>query len=275
MPQAESPQPAQASQTERTCVSSSNGNSLPETPTVYDMSFWFACLSHAALMTCMSALFRYADFVRFLVGEGGHVEGHLGWIVGVGMVGTLAMRGFQGYAIDHYGPRLVWLASVVILAASLMAHLTVQRVDTPPIYLLRILMMTGIAGAFGSAITFTSLRSPESAYAGDDRCDGIFGVLRLDLGADPGRPAVRQWAADEMAGFRHVRAGNRRGGGGSALRSDRHSTFRTTCPAAASAALGLAPQVSSRGDSAGGHCDGTWDRPAAHVPACLHRVPGN
>jgi MFS family permease len=137
----------------------SAGASGPESFT-YDSSFWFACLSHAALMTCLGVLFRYADFILYLVGEDGHVEGHLGWIAGVGMIGALAMRGVQGTAIDHYGPRLVWLASLVILMVSLVAHLWVQRVDSSSIYLLRILVMSGMAGAFGAAITFTSLRSP-------------------------------------------------------------------------------------------------------------------
>jgi MFS family permease len=126
----------------------------------YDASFWFACLAHAALMTSMGVLFRYADFIAYLVGQDGHVEGHLGWIVGVGMVGALVMRGFQGFAIDRYGPRVVWLSSLTLLVAGLLAHMTIERVDTPPIYILRILLMTGTAGAFGAAITFTSLRSP-------------------------------------------------------------------------------------------------------------------
>jgi len=153
----------------------------PKRPTLtYDASFWFACLAHAALMLSMSVLFRYADFIAYLVGPDGHVEGHLGWIVGVGMVGALVMRGVQGYTIDHYGPRLVWLASLVLLIASLLGHLAVARVDAPPIYLLRILVMTGTAGAFGAAITFISLRAPTARMPemiGVMGSSGFFGWL--------------------------------------------------------------------------------------------------
>ena len=39
-------------------------------------------------MTAWSLLYRYADFVRLL----GGTEFHLGWIVGVGMVGSIFMR---------------------------------------------------------------------------------------------------------------------------------------------------------------------------------------
>ena len=40
-------------------------------------------------------MFRYSDYVTYL--GGGEYE--LGWIVGVGMLGALAMRVFQGIAI--------------------------------------------------------------------------------------------------------------------------------------------------------------------------------
>ena len=43
-------------------------------------------------------LFRYADFVTCLGGS----EYELGWIVGVGMLGSIAMRIFQGVGIDRY-----------------------------------------------------------------------------------------------------------------------------------------------------------------------------
>ena len=46
----------------------------------------------------MALLFRYADFITLLGGS----EWHLGWIVGIGMVGSLAMRLAMGSCIDHY-----------------------------------------------------------------------------------------------------------------------------------------------------------------------------
>ena len=45
----------------------------------------------------MALMYRYADFVLFLKGD----EWNVGLIVGVGMVGSLVMRFFQGFGIDH------------------------------------------------------------------------------------------------------------------------------------------------------------------------------
>ena len=107
-------------------------------------------------MIAVSMMFRYADFVTYLGGS----EYELGWIVGIGMFGALAMRFFQGAGIDRYGAGNIWAASVALVVASLMAHLWVDRIDTPLIYVLRILYTTSLAGAFGASITFVSLRAP-------------------------------------------------------------------------------------------------------------------
>ena len=122
---------------------------------LFGPAFWFAYLANTSLMIAVSMMFRYADFVTFLGGS----EYELGWIVGIGMFGALAMRFFQGAGIDRYEPAtfgpLRWL-----VVASLIAHLWVDRIDTPLIYVLRILYTTSLAGAFGASITFVSLRAP-------------------------------------------------------------------------------------------------------------------
>jgi MFS family permease len=126
-------------------------------PRVYGAPFWFAYAANAALMIAVSLLFRYADFVAYLGGS----EFQLGLIVGAGMVGALAMRMIQGVGIDHYGPRLVWLASVALFIVSLICHLGITQIDGPAIYLVRILLNTSIAGAFGASITYISLLAPQ------------------------------------------------------------------------------------------------------------------
>ena len=87
-------------------------------PSPYGTPFWRAYLSNMAVMVAIALLFRYADFVTVL----GGTELHLGWIVGVGAVGSLLMRASLGTAIDHYGPRLVWDGSLIRFAASSFAH---------------------------------------------------------------------------------------------------------------------------------------------------------
>jgi MFS family permease len=123
----------------------------------YGASFWFAYAANAALMVAVSLLFRYADFVAYFGGS----EFQLGLIVGVGMVGALAMRMVQGVGIDRYGPRIVWVGSVALFIVSLLCHLWITRIDGPSIFLVRVLLNTSIAGAFGASTTYISLLVPK------------------------------------------------------------------------------------------------------------------
>ncbi|MFV2066483.1 MAG: MFS transporter, partial [Pirellulales bacterium] len=123
---------------------------------VYDRSFWFAYLANTSLMIAVSLLFRYSDFIHLLGGS----ELQLGWIVGVGAVGSLLMRLAQGVGIDRYGPRKIWLISLLAVIVTLFLHIWVTRVDTPGIYFLRAAYHTGLAGAFGASITYIARRAP-------------------------------------------------------------------------------------------------------------------
>ena len=126
-----------------------------EPPTdAYGAPFWFTYANNTCLMVAASLLFRYADFVTLI----GGTERDLGWIVGVGMVGSLLMRLAQGVGIDRYGPRRIWLWSVGLFTLSCALHPWVERPDGVFIYVLRILFATSIAGAFGSSITYIARR---------------------------------------------------------------------------------------------------------------------
>jgi len=126
------------------------------TDSAYGATFWAAYTANITLMIAVSLLFRYADFITFL--GGGEYE--LGWIVGIGMLGALAMRVVQGVGIDRYGAGRIWLLSISLVFVSLLTHLSITRVDSPVIYLVRILYTSSLAGAFGASITFVSSRAP-------------------------------------------------------------------------------------------------------------------
>jgi len=123
-------------------------------------------------------MFRYADFVAYLGGS----EIHLGLIVGVGMIGALAMRVFQGVGIDRYGPRRVWLLSLAMCAVSMLAHLGITHVEGIGVYLVRILFTTSMAGAFGASLTYISLRAPQTRMAEMIGILGTSGFVGLALG---------------------------------------------------------------------------------------------
>ena len=81
--------------------------------------FWLTYGANFLLMVAVSLLYRYGDFVNYLGGN----EVNLGWIIAVGMIGSLAMRLGQGVGIDAYGPRKIWLVSSVMFILACIAHL--------------------------------------------------------------------------------------------------------------------------------------------------------
>ncbi len=155
--------------------STSNHAAAPETA-AYGRVFWWSYLANTSLMVAVSLLFRYADFVKLLGGS----ESQLGLIVGLGMVGALAMRVFQGVAIDHYGPGRIWRWSLVGFIASVLLHLVVESAQSPLVYIARTLLATSIAGAFGASITYVSLLAPQqrvSEMIGTLGTSGFIGMM--------------------------------------------------------------------------------------------------
>ncbi len=148
----------------------------------YDRVFWLTYASNSALMISGSMMFRYSDFVTVLSDGATNTEHILGWIVGLGATGSIAMRVFQGVAIDNLGAGIVWVCSLVSIALTFWGHLFIQHVDTPPIFLIRILYATSVAGAFGASITFVSLRAPEGRIAELIGVLGSSGFLGMAIG---------------------------------------------------------------------------------------------
>ncbi len=149
---------------------------------MYNRTFWLAYAANTLLMVCVSVLFRYANFVTLRGGS----ELTLGLIVGVGMVGALAMRGALGVATDRYGARRVWMASLVVVIISLLGHWALTPLRGPAldalVYLARILQMVGLAGAFGASLTFISLRAPADRIGEMVGTLGSSGFIGLALG---------------------------------------------------------------------------------------------
>jgi MFS family permease len=130
------------------------------------------------MMTAVSLLYRYDDFVEALGGG----ELLLGWIIGVGMVGSLFSRTFQGRGIDEYGARRVWLWSAVLYTISCLAHLLVSTAHGPLIFLVRTLMSTSTAGFFGASISYVARRKSTAQMAEIIGTLGTSGFLGIVLG---------------------------------------------------------------------------------------------
>jgi MFS family permease len=151
-------------------------------PAVYGRAFWCTYLANAAMMIAFAMLYRYADFVLFLGGN----EWTVGRIVGVGTVGSLAMRLFQGTGIDRFGPRTIWLWSVVGFVVSTLGHMLIESDDGPSIYLLRILYTSSFAGAAGASITAVSRSMPLARMAEVIGSLGTSGFIGMALGPQLG-----------------------------------------------------------------------------------------
>lgn len=154
----------------------------------YGPVFWAAYVANALVMVALAMLVRYADFVTYL----GGAEGQLGLIVGVGMVGSLAMRLAQGIGIDRYGPRRIWLGSLLVFILSLVAHLGVHSATGPAVFILRILLQTSVAGIFGASITCISRRVPPARMAEIIGTLGSSGFIGILLG-----PLLGDWIFSE------------------------------------------------------------------------------
>ena len=127
-----------------------------------EAAFWMAFASQLLLCMTQAVLYRYADFVAML----GGTEIHLGWIGGVGMIGSMGMRWSLGQWLDGYGPRIVWTVSLVILAATCFVHWGLADYRGLPIYLARVAFCTAVAGASGAWTTaivnrYSGPRMPE------------------------------------------------------------------------------------------------------------------
>jgi MFS family permease len=159
----------------------SNRISHDQAEKAYDGAFWLTYAANTLLMIAVSMMFRYSDFVMVLANNPQH-EQILGWIVGVGATGSIAMRMFQGVAIDRFGAGLVWSGSLFAVVVSLYVHRFVDHVDTPMIYFVRILYATSVAGSFGASITFVSLRAPAGRIAELIGVLGSSGFLGMAIG---------------------------------------------------------------------------------------------
>lgn len=144
----------------------------------YDQIFWLAYLSNGFTTLANGMMVRYSDLVTYLGGD----ESQLGWIVGVGMVGSILFRLLQGEAVDRYGASRIWMWCVVTYCVSLVLHLGLTTADGPAMFVFRTLMQASLAGIFSSSITFVSLRVPPRRMAEVVGALGTSGFLGLMLG---------------------------------------------------------------------------------------------
>ena len=184
-----------------TSVESESVESQDGCSRLYGLPFWSAYGANTLVTVAVAVLFRYADFITVL----GGTELHLGWIVGVGMVGSVLGRLALGSAIDRLGARRIWLGSLALLVVTCWAHLAVSRCDTVEVYLLRVGCCTAIAGVYAASTTFISGRANAARMAELIGMLGTSGFVGTMLGTQLGDlllvgNQVQRWQVDRMFG---------------------------------------------------------------------------
>ncbi|GAB6167152.1 hypothetical protein JCM19992_31520 [Thermostilla marina] len=146
---------------------------------IYDSTFWLAATANTITIVGASLLYRYADLVKAL----GGTDFDLGWIVGIGVVGSLVSRLFLGNAIDRYGARPFWLAGLLLTAASCAVHPALTTCRSPVIYLARIAFCLGVAAIFSASISFLAARVSRAQAAEMIGMIGSAGFAGMLIGA--------------------------------------------------------------------------------------------
>jgi MFS family permease len=160
---------------------------------VYGGQFWLAYAANFLTCVATNTLVRYADFVHHL----GGTAWHLGWIVGVGTLGSLCGRFVLGRAIDQHGAKTIWLGSLLVFAASCFAHLWVQSPSGLGIYFWRLIFSLAIAGIFGASTTFISQGAAPARMAELIGMLGTSGFLGVIVGSQLGDWIVVGWGKVE------------------------------------------------------------------------------
>lgn len=162
-----------------------------QVPRVYNLSLLMAFVANVFQLISVSLLFRYSDFVYSHDGT----EWHLGWIVGIGSVGAVAFRLYQGMAVDWLGPELIWIASIIGQIISLWWHLNIDSISSIEVYLARTLYATSLSGAFGAWLSFISLQAPIQRVAEVIGVVGSSGFVGMAVG-----PAIGDWIFELFEG---------------------------------------------------------------------------
>lgn len=148
---------------------------------IYTRKFWIAFAANVMLVTANALTFRFAEFVKFLGGS----EEITGFIVSVGLIGSLFFRAFLGQAIDQLGIRRVWLFCSVINVTGSFLILTSPDIGWQ-IYAARITFVIGLSGMFACSVSHIQNLAPMSRRTEIIGTFGASGFVGMICGAQLG-----------------------------------------------------------------------------------------
>lgn len=148
---------------------------------IYNRTFWLAFVANVMLVTANALTFRFAEFVKFL----GGTEETTGFIISVGLVGSLFFRAFLGQAIDQLGIRKIWITCSLINVTGSFLILTAPDVGFQ-IYAARIIFVIGLSGMFASSVSHIQNLAPMERRTEIIGTFGASGFVGMICGAQLG-----------------------------------------------------------------------------------------
>ena len=156
--------------------SSSSTIAEPVKPTkLYDRSFVLAFLSQTVFVIANTLMAHYGRWIEFL---GGNLQ-QVGWITGVCVATSIAMRPMMALLINRLGAKTTWWMGYVIFSLSASANCFLPDLNFA-IYFIRSFNVLGAAIVFASSLTYISQVSPETRRTeaiGILGVGGFFGML--------------------------------------------------------------------------------------------------
>jgi len=149
---------------------------------LYTARFFQVFAGVMLIMTCTALQFHFGQYIAHL----GHGVDVLGWVLGVGYFGTLAIRLGIGGWIDRAGCREVWIAGALTLAAAIGS---IQFVHTLwVIALLRATAQMATASVLTTVAVFAAQIAPPERRAESIGSMGLAGFTGMIVG-----PALGDW----------------------------------------------------------------------------------
>ncbi|WP_437186847.1 MFS transporter [Planctomicrobium sp. SH668] len=148
---------------------------------IYKTAFWLVFTANVLLCVANTLTFRFAEFIKFLGGN----EEITGGIVAAGLFASLVWRYFLGQALDRFGVRNVWLASV----AAYLLGTGMQMFSTEItwlIYLARGIFVIGLASMYAASLSFVQGLAPPSRRTEVIGTYGASGFVGMIAGAQLG-----------------------------------------------------------------------------------------
>jgi MFS family permease len=137
-------------------VTSPSGPPQPNSDdAIYGRNFWLAYIANLMLVCANSLTFRFAEYIAARNGS----EELAGAIVQAGLFAAIVCRFGLGGAIDHYGPRRIWLLSGIVYIAGSLTFLVPDKLSAL-VWLARIAYQTGLAGMFSCSIVHIQNQVP-------------------------------------------------------------------------------------------------------------------